>query len=91
MTIMSKKSEPKEKDLNIKERHLGRNQAYGMYYTATNKIEIDPRLKAREYLYVLIHELTHMALPEANEEGVTRISELVSKGVWQQGFRRIKE
>ena len=51
----------------------------------------DTRLDSKQYLYVLLHELLHKALPECTEDGIIRISELLSKGVWQQGFRRLKE
>lgn len=84
------KAEQEEK-LDIRERNLGKHQAYGLFWTATKKIEIDPRLRNKDYLYVLTHELTHMALPEATEEAVVRISELISRGIWQQGYRRLKE
>lgn len=82
---------PKDKKLNIKERNLGQFKALGLYYPDSNKIEIDPRLDSEEYLTVLIHELLHMAQPELTEEAVTRVSEMLGKGVWQQGFRRIKD
>lgn len=79
------------KKLNITERHLGRHSAWGMFWNASQKIEMDPRQASKQYLYVLIHELLHMALPETTEEGVIRIAKLVAKGVWQQKYRRIKD
>ena len=81
----------KEDKLDINERNLGKHKALGLFWPSSQKIEIDPRLNAKEYLYVLIHELTHMALPEVSEEGVERISDIIAKGVWQQGFRKIKD
>jgi len=79
------------KKFNITERKLGRHRAWGMYYRKENKIEIDPTQLSRHYLYVLVHELTHMAFPELNENGVIRASKIISKGVWQQGFRRMQK
>jgi hypothetical protein len=90
VTKGNKKSHGNKK-LNISERRLGRHQAWGMFWEAAKKIEIDPNQSSRHYLYVLVHELLHMALPEATEDGVIRIAKLVAKGVWQQGFRRIKK
>lgn len=84
-------SKIKDAKLNIKERHLGKHKALGLYWESTNSIEIDPRLTAKEYLYVLTHELTHMSMPEATEDTVIKISKIISKGIWQQGFRRVKE
>jgi len=79
------------KKLNIKERNLGRHKAWGLFYNASKKIEIDPKQSSRHYLYVLIHELLHMALSETTEEGVIRIAKLVARGVWQQKYRRLKD
>lgn len=76
--------------LNIKEKKLARHNAWGLFYHASKKIEIDPRQASRHYLYVLIHELLHMSFPELTEEGVVRAARLIAKGVWQQNFRRIK-
>lgn len=79
------------KKINIFERKLGRERAYGLFWNKKQAIEIDPRLSARKYLYVLIHELLHHAQQELTEEGVIRVAKLVSKGVWQQGYRRIQK
>ena len=86
-----KPSEHGNKKLNIQERYLGRHKAWGLFYHASKKIEIDPRQTSQHYLYVLIHELLHRSLPETTEEGVIRIAKLVAKGVWQQKYRRIKD
>lgn len=77
--------------LKISERKLGRYNAHGVFWCDDGSIEIDPRLKPRKYLYVLIHELLHKAQPELSEEEVIRIGHLVSKGVWQQHYRRIQQ
>lgn len=77
------------KKLNIRERKLGRERAWGLFWRQAQRIEIDPQQRSRQYLYVLIHELCHMALPDLTEEAVVRISKLIAKGVWQQGFRRL--
>lgn len=88
--ISSMSDTKKEQPLNIVERKLGNHKAAGLYWSSSDKIEIDPRLDSRQYLYVLTHELLHKALPDCSEEEIIRISELVSKGIWQQDFRRIK-
>jgi hypothetical protein len=77
------------KKLDISERKLGRHKALGLFWVSNKKIEMDPRLKAKKYLHVLVHELLHKSQEELTEEGVERVSKIIAKGVWQQGYRRI--
>ncbi len=81
----------KNRRLDITERKLGRHKALGLFYPGCEKIEIDPTLLSRKYLYVLVHELLHMAFPDLSEEGVIRSAKVVAKGVWQQGYRRLQK
>lgn len=77
------------KNLNITERKLGQHRAWGLYWHKRKKIEIDPSQMSKKYLTTLIHELVHMNFPDLTEEGVIKAANLISKGVWQQGYRRI--
>ena len=79
------------KKINISERKLGREGAYGLFWSKSKRIEIDPRLSARKYLYVLLHELLHQACPEMTEDGVIRVAKILAKGAWQQGYRRVQK
>ena len=76
------------KKLIIKERKLGQHKAWGLFWHASKKIEIDPNQLSKHYLYVLVHELLHMTFPELTEDGVIRAAKIITKGVWQQGYRR---
>jgi hypothetical protein len=89
--VAMKKNQRGNRKLDIREVKLGRHAAWGRFHHTSKKIEIDPRQLSKHYLYVLIHELMHMAFPELTEDGVIRAAKLVAKGVWQQGFRRLKE
>ena len=51
------------------------------------KIVIDPRQTPYEMLDTLIHESLHEAQPEITEEGICRISRLLSKILWREGCR----
>lgn len=85
---MAKRKRKKNK-LVIRERKLFREKAWGLCWNDTKEIEIDPRQTPRHYLKILVHELLHAALPGLSEREVVRVSNLIKKGVWQQGYRRI--
>lgn len=52
------------------------------------KITVDPRQSAYEMLDTLVHESLHEAQPEITEEGIVRISRLISKILWREGYRK---
>lgn len=52
------------------------------------KILCDPRQSEYELLDTLIHETLHEAQPEITEEGIERISRLLSRLLWREGFRK---
>ncbi len=51
-------------------------------------IKIDPRQAPDEMLDTLIHEILHEAQPEITEEGIERISNLISDTLWREGYRK---
>jgi hypothetical protein len=55
------------------------------------RVDIDPRQGARAWLNTLIHELLHQILPEADENQVFRCANILSKHLWEQGFRKTKK
>lgn len=84
---MGKKKYPKIK---IKERKLGKELAAGQSFMAPRKlIELDPRQSNREYLDTLIHELLHIITPDWDEMKVRRNSRIMTKYLWEQGYRRV--
>lgn len=52
------------------------------------KIICDPRQSDYELLDTLIHESLHEAQPEITEEGIVRISRLISRILWREGYRK---
>jgi hypothetical protein len=72
----------------VVERKLGRHQAEGLWWP-NGKIEIDPRLKGRRRLEVLIHEMMHERHPHWTEEHVTAEAEILAKFLWKQGVRTL--
>ena len=78
-----------KKKLKIKEKKLGRNKAWGLYYHGENLIEIDYRMRAKHYLSVLVHELLHHTFPWMSENMVSKAAPKIAKGIWQQNYRKI--
>jgi hypothetical protein len=73
----------------VTEKLLGREKAYGRW--TRRGIAIDPRLKARYYLAVLIHESMHEFLPYLDEDEVQKVAPLLAAMVWRQGFRKLDQ
>ena len=70
-------------------KRLGRRKAYGLVEDGDDIIYIDPRLKGRKQLEILIHEALHILRPESSEEDVINDSVELTKMLWKQGFRRV--
>lgn len=83
------KSMERKPALTIKEVKLGRSKAWGQ--TDCKKlIEIDPRMKSKKYLRILVHELLHVCFPTMGEREVRRVSRIIRDGLWKQHYRRMK-
>ena len=55
------------------------------------EIHIDERLKSKEYMLTVIHELTHIHQPDLPEKEVVRISKKLCNDLWELKFRRVDE
>jgi hypothetical protein len=53
-------------------------------------IKVDPRQEPSEMLDTLVHEILHEAQPEITEEGIERISEMISAVLWREGYRKVE-
>lgn len=69
-------------------RKLGKEQADGIAYTEHNEIHIDERLKKKEYMRIVIHELLHIYFPDLSESVVDRTSRKMCTELWKLKFRR---
>ncbi len=67
---------------------LGREQAHGIA-ESDGIIYIDPRLRGRKELEILIHETYHLLEPEASEEEVIEKSVILTKLLWKMGYRKV--
>ena len=79
-----------KKNIKVIERPLGREKALGLAWVGENKIEIDGRLKSKQYLNTLIHEMLHVYNPEWSENKVTKTANEMTEIIWQKNYRRIK-
>ena len=68
---------------------LGREKAWGQAHTDDNIIEIDPRLKGRKLMEILLHEALHLQNPTWSETEVLTKSKELTSLLWSQAFRRV--
>lgn len=70
-------------------RKLGKEKAWGQALIEDNTIEIDPRLRARKKMQILIHEALHLLNPEWSESKVIEQSTKLAKLLWSQHYREV--
>jgi hypothetical protein len=75
--------------MKVVRKKLGREKAWGMAHPGDNIIEIDPTLKGRKVMEILIHEALHLLNPEWTEAKVVRQSKKLTKLLWSEHFRKV--
>lgn len=70
-------------------RKLGKERAWGQAHTDSNTIEIDPRLKGRKKMEILIHEALHILNPDMSETKVLEQGRKIANLLWKQHFRQV--
>lgn len=65
-------------------RKLGKEQAHGLAYKEDRVIHIDSRLKGRELLTCLVHEIVHIQNPTWAEIKVEGHSKEMADILWEQ-------
>ena len=76
--------------IKVKYKKLGKQKAWGLA-DSDGTIYIDPRLKGKKALEILIHECLHILWKEEDEEQVINKSISLCNAIWQQRYRRIEE
>lgn len=74
--------------MKVVHKKLGRERARGQAHCDDNLIEIDPRLKKREHLEILIHEALHLLNPTFSETRIINDSKKLANMLWKQGYRK---
>ncbi len=89
---------PPSDKIKLKVKKLGREKADARVFPDSLIIEVDPRLKGKRRLEVLIHELYHLGrFPRDNEtlekeeHEVTKVSEFLAENLWRFGVRCVIE
>ena len=74
--------------IKIEHKKLGREKAYGMA-DSDGTIYLDPRLKGKKHLEILVHETLHILYPMDSEEASISKSVTLCKLLWKMGYRRV--
>ena len=77
------------KKIKVKYLKLGRENIWGLAHCGLNLIELDVRLKGKKHLEILTHESLHILLPELEEEDIVKLSVILTKTLWSEGYRKI--
>jgi len=76
--------------IKVKYKKLGKEKAWGLA-DSDGTVYIDPRLKGKKALEILIHECIHILWKDEEEEEVINKSISLCNAIWQQRYRRIEE
>jgi hypothetical protein len=68
---------------------LGRSKAWGLAYKDESRIEVDSTLRGKRRLLICIHELAHIAFPNASEKAITRAEKIIGYNLWIQNYRQV--
>jgi hypothetical protein len=74
--------------MTVRERKLGREKASGLCH-ADGLIDIDPRLRSRDRMDTLCHEVIHHVRPDESVADGAWLSASLPSGLWREGYRRI--
>lgn len=69
-------------------RKLGRERVWGQ---ADDFVEIDPRLKGKKHLEILIHESLHVLFPNASEDEIENKAIRLTNTLWDEKYRRVDD
>ena len=70
-------------------RKLGKEQASGLAYKEDRLIHLDSRLKGKEWLEVLIHEVLHIQNPTWSEIKIIGHSRELSEIVFNEAVKKL--
>jgi hypothetical protein len=68
---------------------IGRNKAIGLAYCESGEIVIDERLRGKEHLEILLHEVVHILNPKWSEIKVIGHANEMAKILWDQKYRKV--
>lgn len=74
--------------IKVVHKKLGREKAYGMA-DSDGVVYIDPRLKGKKHMEIVLHECLHLLYPDDSEEAIVDKSVTLCKILWKEGYRRV--
>ena len=69
---------------------LGKEKAHGISFS-DGEVILDPRLKGKKHLEILLHEVLHLLNPTDDEKAIIRKSVTLTKVLWKEGYRKIDD
>lgn len=72
------------------ERGLGREKCDGLAWIGENLIEIDKNLVGKDRLGVILHEIGHLAFPNASETQILKFEKMARDTLWDLGYRHVE-
>lgn len=75
----------KEEEITIKFKKLGKNKALGLAFKEEKIIYLDPKLKGKDFINVLTHELCHLLFPYLIEEEIDNAANVISNILHKYG------
>ena len=66
---------------------LGREKAHGIA-ESDGVVYLDPRLKGKKALEIVLHECLHILNPLDDEKTIIRKSVTLTKILWKEGYRK---
>lgn len=74
--------------IKVVHKKLGREKAYGMA-DSDGVVYLDPRLKGKKHMEIILHECLHLLYPDDSEEAIVHKSVTLCKILWKEGYRRV--
>lgn len=76
-------------EVKVIERKLGRENVYGLADIDNKIIELDPRMKPKKYMEILLHEKLHLLFPDWSENKVNKTAKALGKLMWDNKYRKV--
>jgi hypothetical protein len=76
--------------IKVKYKDLRKDRVWG-FADSVGVIELDKSLKGKKHLEILLHEVLHLLLPEAEEEEIVKKSVILCNTLWYEKYRRVDD
>lgn len=81
----------KRRKIKVVYKKLGKEKVWGLAELGGDSIEMDPRLKGKKHLEILIHEALHILHPKLSEEIIMNNSICLTNLIWGERYKRVEE